>query len=724
MRESLSAAYDGEHAPLDAAAVRAHVAGCPGCAAFEASLHRSPLVTTPAPDLSNRILARLRRRRPLRLLLRLAVAVAALTELGFALDELFADAEHEAHETSSFTIALCVGLLIAAVRPRLAGPYVPIVAIASAMLVATACADVDEHRVPMLHETPHLALVMASALLAMLAWEESGPPPSLRRLRLRARPRPSPRLPLHVVPRSLRAVAALTITLGLVFVAGPAQAHAVLEGSDPGQGAVVSTLPATVTLRFDESVTLLPTSVQVFGPDGSRVDRGTATHPGGSGPKASIGVSSQQHGTYLVSWRVISADSHPVSGAFTFSVGTTSAAPVAPVSHPSRTISWSLGVARWLGYAGSALLVGVLLVLAWCWPEGRASRASRMLWAGVGVLALGALLELVLKGPYDASLGVSAIGRGDLVREVLGTTYGRAVVARFLLALVGAALIRWPNRWAISIWALAVGSTFGLAGHAAAGSLRSLALVSETVHAVAASLWLGGLVLLLAVALRSAHAVEVVGRFSRLAFGCVVAVVATGLFQSWRGVGWSWGALSSTEYGHELLFKLALVVYVLFLAGLSRAWVWRTVQSKADPDVGLLARTVGGEAFGLVVVLALTSGLVATEPAKTAYHPSTGATLLIEGDTVQVSAVPTGDRQVGLHLYLFDKAGQPTDPPEVDASVSLGAVGPLPVQLDNGGPGHRLAVIDVPVAGTWKLAVTVRTTAIDEATKTVDVPIR
>lgn len=522
----------------------------------------------------------------------------------------------------------------------------------------------------------------------------------------------------------LRVVAAIVVVAGLVLLSGPAQAHAVLEGSDPGQGAVVSTLPATVTLRFDESVTLLPASLQVFGPDGARVDDGPATRPGGSSREASVAVSSQQHGTYLVSWRVISADSHPVSGAFTFSVGTTSTAPLAPVSRPSRTVAWSLGVARWLGYAGSALLLGVLVVLAWCWPEGRGSRASVLLWSGVGVLAVGAVLELLLKGPYDASLGVSAICRGDLVWEVLGTTYGRAVLVRFLLALVGAGLILRPNRWVIGLWALAVGVTFGLSGHAAAGSQRALTLLSETVHAVAASIWLGGLALLLTVALRSGAALEVARRFSRLAFGCVVAVVVTGLFQTWRGVGWSWGALSGTEYGHVLLFKLAVVVYVLFLAGLSRAWVWRTIESAAEPDVPLLARTVGGEAFGLVVVLALTSGLVATEPARTAYHPTTSASLVIQGDTVRVSAVPTADREVALHLYLLDSAGRPTDPPEVDASVSMGSIGPLPVQLDDGGPGHRLGVIDVPVAGTWKLAVTVRTTAIDEATKTVDVPIR
>lgn len=68
--------------------------------------------------------------------------------------------------------------------------------------------------------------------------------------------------------------------------------------------------------------------------------------------------------------------------------------------------------------------------------------------------------------------------------------------------------------------------------------------------------------------------------------------------------------------------------------------------------------------------------------------------------------------------------GQPTDPPEVAASVSRDRIGPLPVRLDTVASGQRLGRIDVPVPGTWKLAITVRTSDIDESTTTINVPIR
>ncbi|WP_143055158.1 copper resistance CopC/CopD family protein [Nocardioides luteus] len=514
---------------------------------------------------------------------------------------------------------------------------------------------------------------------------------------------------------------------GLVLAAGPAQAHAALESSTPADDDVLEVAPTEVTLTFNESVDLVPESIQVFAPDGTRVEDGRAAHPGGTARVVRIGVACSQRGTYLVSWRVVSADSHPLAGAFTFSVGATSKTVARPPSKESRVLSWSLGGARWLGYLGSALLLGILVVLAWCWPTGSSTTLRRLVTGGAVLLVGGAMLELLLKGPYDAGLGFSALGRIDLLHEVWQTTYGKAVVARLLLTGVGV-LVVWRDRWVISTWAVLIGTTFALAGHAAGGSLRLLAVVSETAHAIAASIWLGGLlVVLVAIRRRDDEALPTVRRFSRLAFAAVCALVITGTFQSWRGVGWSWGALTGTTYGRELLVKTLLVAGVILLASLSRSWVNRRVAgsaSKCARPGSDLRRTVLGETLGIIVVLALTSGLTATEPARTAYHPKTTAELVIEGDTVQVAAVPRGDRKIDLRLYVLDASGEPTDPPEVAVSVSLGRIGPLPVRLDAVATGKRRGRIDVPVSGTWKLAVTVRTSDIDESTRTVDVPIR
>lgn len=520
--------------------------------------------------------------------------------------------------------------------------------------------------------------------------------------------------------------------LGLLLLlagplAAPVAAHAVLEASTPRPDSVVSALPARVTLRYDEAVTVLPGSLRVYGPDGSRVDRGDVGHRDGRDEEVgvSLGAGGAQ-GTYLVSWRVVSADSHPVSGAFTFSVGRPSATPVAPSEQSSTPLGVALGAARWLGYVGSALLVGVLLVLGWCWREGWASRRARRLMSAGGVLlAAGAVADVLLKGPYDAALGLGAAFHGDVLREVLGSTYGHATVARFVLALAGLALVRLRvgSRAVALLFAVLVGLSFALAGHAAAGPGHVVAAVNDTVHVAAASVWLGGLVLLLVAVLPDAApgvAGVVARRFSSLALGTVVLLAVTGFYQAARQVG-SLSAATSTSYGRELLVKVGVVLVLVVLATVSRNLVQRSIGA-----AGRLRTLVAAEATLIALVLGITAALVATEPAKTAYHPTTSANLELVGDTVQVSAVPAGNRTVELHLYVFGKDQQPSDPKEITASVSLPAksIAALPVQLQDAGPGHRQAILAVPVAGEWRLAVTVRTTAIDEATGYVTLPIR
>ena len=752
-REALSARYDGEAVPVDEATLRAHVVGCAGCAAYERSLAPAArLVTqaaaTPPAALRQRLAEstsiRLSRRRAGgRLALRFGVAALGLFELATAAIEMVDSHDHESHESSSFTVALCVAMIYAALRPRLARGYVPVLGSASALLLVTSVADVDDGAIGLLHELPHLGMLLGTALLWLLAVEDSGGP-ILGRRRSPTQPgRPEAPPGLRAVTRSivggtgrvarglLPAVLTTLLTAALVLLAGPASAHAVLESSDPRPDAVLQTLPSTVTLRFDEPVTLVPGSLRVYDPDGQRIDRGDVAHPTHHAEQVAVTLTGgTAQGSYLVSWRVVSADSHPVSGAYTFAVGRAGAAPPAPHDSSSKAISVGLGAARWLGYAGSALLAGVLLVVAWLWGEGWAQRRVRRLTLlGALLLAVGAIVDLLLKGPYDAALGLGSVTDGALLREVLGSTYGHATIARLVLAVLGAeavAFLRWrvPHRLAVTVFAIVLGLTFAFAGHAAAGSGRALALINDTVHVLAASTWLGGLVLILVAIHAASDAVAVAQRFSRVAIGAVLLLVATGIWQIARHVG-SWAALRHTTYGHELLVKLLVVVLVLALATGSQALVRRAgVTGSAFPT--RLRAIVLGETIGLCVVLGVTSGLVATEPANTAYHPSASGSLTLVGDTVQVSAIPAGDRQMQLHVYVFDKAGRPSDPKEIGAAVSLPSkqLGPLPVTLSVAGTGHRIGTVAVPVAGAWRLAITVRTTAIDEATGYVTLPVR
>jgi copper transport protein len=111
------------------------------------------------------------------------------------------------------------------------------------------------------------------------------------------------------------AVAALVVAL-VAFLASPASAHATLLTTTPQAGGIYDTPPGAVSLRFNEPVEVSLGGVRVFSGSQSRVVTGSPKHPGGAGNEVSVSLPKLKNGTYVVTWRVISADSHPVEGAY------------------------------------------------------------------------------------------------------------------------------------------------------------------------------------------------------------------------------------------------------------------------------------------------------------------------------------------------------------------------------------------------------------------------
>jgi copper transport protein len=383
----------------------------------------------------------------------------------------------------------------------------------------------------------------------------------------------------------------------LVLMASPAFAHATLESSDPGPSAVLATAPQRVTLRYDQSVGVSLGGVRVFDAAGQRLSTGTPHHPGGTDSVVQVDLPHLARGSYVVTWRVISADSHPVQGAFTFQIGALASTPKQQLANlsgqllsnqsGSTAVGVVYGIDRFVVFASLILLIGGTVCLVLIWPEGRGSRrAQRLVWAGWVAAVIATAAGIGFEGIYGAALPLTDIVRPDLLRSVLDTRFGHA--AEFRLALLAGAYVllrmllsRKPAReyplpawWKFAAGGVAVGLAFtpGLAGHASTGMLPALAIPTDAVHVLAVSVWLGGLAVLVVALLASAPIPQVraaVPRFSQLALVCVVVIVASGAFQAWRQVG-TFSALQSTDYGHLLLIKLGLVVAILLAAAGSR----------------------------------------------------------------------------------------------------------------------------------------------------------
>jgi copper transport protein len=585
------------------------------------------------------------------------------------------------------------------------------------------------------------------------------------------------------------------VLLGAVLVlllagAAPASAHAALRATDPDDGSVLRQAPRHVTLTFTESVGLLDDSFRVFGPDQRRVHTGEATHADGRSDTARVGLPGKlAQGTYTVAWRVVSADSHPVSGAFSFSVGkrsaTTFQADTGPAEDPLTRGLYD--AARYLAYLAAALLVGTAAFALLCRPADTSPLRRPLVAAWWTLLGSTAVL-LLLRAPYETGTGpASAFDASALGRTLTGRP-GEALLARLVILLLTAAFLvrlsrrrerRGPATLATgTVLAAALALTWAAAEHASAGIQVPLAMTSSVLHLLATGVWLGGLVaLLLTLCRASGDLVEVVPRFSRIAFASVTVLAATGLYQSWRGLG-SLFALTSTSYGRLLLAKLAGVAVLLLVAGYSRRWTQRLAApatavraaaparvpqpvgapaehgepgepegsggaaeeppaSDADRDDRRrrLRRSVLVEVAVAAVVLMITTVLTGTLPGRaqaeaaeqapagslppttqTTVPFDTGAASLTGRGAVHVTLDPARVGENGVQAVVYGSDTGLVVVPEVRITFTLPSrkIGPIDAELTDRGGYWSTNSVNLPLAGNWTMKTTVRVSDVDQ----------
>ena len=550
------------------------------------------------------------------------------------------------------------------------------------------------------------------------------------------------RRPSRAVATRSGAVAGLLLLLValLLVPATPAAAHAVLVSSSPAASAVVPEAPAQVVITFSEGVRKVPGKVRVIAPDGSRADRGEPTF---QGAEVTIPVDpSAGRGTYLVSYRVISADSHPVSGAFTYSVGAPSEPPTdsGTDNRANPVTENAVKVAKYAGYTGLLLLVGPALVLAALWPRRLSRRGpARLAWTGLGLLAAATLAEVWLQVPYVNGGGlfdVTGSGLGDVLGSAYGTTHlvrlGLLAAAAFLLRPLFAGPIGRTDGIILAVLGGAALFTWPLAGHAAASPAPAVSVVVDAVHLGGMAVWLGGLVMLAVFLLRRADEREldaILPIWSRWAALAVAALLLAGTVQGLIEVA-SIQALFDTTYGRLLLAKIVLFALVIGVAAYSRALVRRRV---AAGRPGAMRRAVVAELVITAVVLGVSATLVQTTPARTAAADVAGAeqgyfsTTLsspIYSLEVQLDPAETGNNSMHLYAYTKDSRPQPVQEWKVTAALPSAGIEPITVPLLPLSDNHATGEVNLPARGDWQLRITVRTTDIDQATVTATVPIK
>lgn len=470
-------------------------------------------------------------------------------------------------------------------------------------------------------------------------------------------------------PRSLGRFRMWVAGFALLLLPTQALAHTSLTHSSPASGAHLNVAPRELRLRFNEQIEIALARLSLVGPDGTEIVLGELQNAPDSTTVLVAPVEGPlSAGVYTVRWQVAGADGHPVRGEYSFTIETgaaglvpdSAAASVASLSDAGPTApgqeappaehhirgaddagfdsgSPLYAAVRWLTFSGLLVVIGVvsfaLLVLPSLRRRDPSLRAealgrARARAASIGLIAggfLAAALVLRLFAQSAALHGSDAAWVGELTGFMLTRTlWGWGWILQ-AIGTAGLVLGLWLTRKGrASGWGIAAVATVGLAatpalsGHAAATS--ALAVLSDSLHVLAAGGWLGTLLLIMVVGLpvllhtteaRTVAAASLLGAFSPVALSFATVLTLTGVYAAWLHLP-DIPALWSSAYGRTLLLKLA-ALSVVFATG-AYNWLRAKPVLEKSGDLRPLKRSAGVELTVGVLVLVITAALVATPP--------------------------------------------------------------------------------------------------------------
>jgi copper transport protein len=473
----------------------------------------------------------------------------------------------------------------------------------------------------------------------------------------------------------------------------------VLVASDPSAGTRVDRAPRLVTLTFDEPVETSIGSLRVFDDKGHSRTAGRVFHPGGDPRIIAARIEGLEHGRFVVSWQVVSADSHIVDGAFAFGFGVR--AGEAPVFTRDPASTSLLMIVHGLILASAVLGIG--LAISGAMLETRMPAGSRDVQLGAWItLASFALCDVLLRA--DITSGSPAAVFATRVGMLRAVTITAASAALVLTAAVAGKQRHLP----LLATALVAASSLSLAGHAAVGSSAGVGVVADLLHLLAAAAWIG--VLATAVTLPSDDDVRIVAPVAGIA---VVAIVITGIVQTVRNVG-SFAPIVSTAYGIAIDLKVGLLALTLLAALGARQALKR--------DRHKFRNRLRFELLLLTGIIAVTAVLVETPlPREAAALRVATAAFPVSDVTVYVTATQADPRHWAVRVDGTDADG--TRRALDDAHVTLRDAdrrsGPLVVPLRRDVSGAFVGDAVLPWPGRWSALVSARVGEFEEGHRTL-----
>jgi copper transport protein len=473
----------------------------------------------------------------------------------------------------------------------------------------------------------------------------------------------------------LAAVSAAALMLPAI-----ASAHAYLVKTFPAASQEVDTPPAQLRLVYDEAVEPRFAVISVTDAGGHQEVDGAVRRSPANPDEIDVPLRRVAEGWYLVFWRAISVDGHPVRGAFLFRVGPNPGpSPQFVIPSLSETATTpGLLTFRWLTFLSMFAAVGLFVLRTIvARPLGAHLRGLTVaFWVAIAVAlvatpvyVLVATAQFALRSVWSVStlvplMRTSAFGRGYLDLELL--------LALFAISAAAALWLDRPGRRSVaallSLWGalLAAGASLlvpGTAGHAAQTAPRSLSLAFDWLHITSGSVWLGGLVgvLVLWLTLPAARRVSalstVVPRFSKVAFISVTVLLGAGIGSAVLHLP-TLASLWQTSYGKTIIVKASLLVSAMLVASVN---LLRTTPAlrRGEDSTGLLRRAVSVEVL-LVTGTLFAAAILSSLPPPPKALASLGTPSAHTGPGPVTSVVTQNGYRLAFHVTP-NKAAVPND---------------------------------------------------------------
>jgi copper transport protein len=525
-----------------------------------------------------------------------------------------------------------------------------------------------------------------------------------------------------------RALGALAALLACLAQPPPALAHASLVGSEPPDGVTLADAPATLRLSFNEPVS--PLVVRLIGPAGELLPATVKAE----NSAITIAPPGLRRGSYVLSWRVISADGHPVGGAVLFAVGAPSASPAGAAPETDPAVAAAIWATRLLIYLGLFVGIGGASFIALL-ARVRPLRGGTERWIAAALLAglVASLLSLGLQGLDDLALPLTQIWRPEVWASGLATSYGWTALTAAAALLMGLASLRAANPALIGLGAASAlagaGFALALSGHAATAGLAILSRPAVFLHGVCVAFWIGSLLPLFAIVRERTHRGGELAAFSRVIPFPLALLIATGVYLAFVQLDRT-DALWTTSYGEVLSGKLVAVLVLLALAAANRfVLVPRLAARPAGAAAAIaatpLAAAIAAESVIALAILGIVAlwrftppprALIAAEPASIHFHGGKAM--------AQIEVEPVRARGADMTIEVLDGAFHPLAAKAVTVFLSNSAAGIEPVRRDAepaGDTSWHIGDLRIPLAGRWTLRVDILVNDFEKETLEDDV---